>query len=183
MAIRNPLQEQMLKAGLVKKSKVAEVAREQARQRQGKGAAADPDAIDVRRLQAERAERDRALDAERKARQRAAELRAQIRQIVDSHRVRREGELPYRFIDDGAIRELLVNPALRSQLARGALVIVRHDDGYELIPRAAADMVYAREGNIVVDHGRTTDTPTAAASDDSDDAWYARFQVPDDLSW
>jgi len=34
--MRNPLQEQLLKAGLVKKSKVAEVAREQAKQRHGK---------------------------------------------------------------------------------------------------------------------------------------------------
>ena len=34
--MRNPLQEQLLKACLVKKSKVAEVAREQAKQRHGK---------------------------------------------------------------------------------------------------------------------------------------------------
>ena len=37
MAKPNPLQEQLLKAGLVKKSKVAEVAREQVRARHGKG--------------------------------------------------------------------------------------------------------------------------------------------------
>ena len=36
LPMRNPLQEQLLKAGLVKKSKVAEVAREQAKQRHGK---------------------------------------------------------------------------------------------------------------------------------------------------
>src|SRR3546814_2994417 len=37
MAKANPLQEQLLKAGLVKKSKVAEVAREQHKARHGKG--------------------------------------------------------------------------------------------------------------------------------------------------
>src|SRR3546814_2793221 len=37
MAKANPLQEQLLKAGLVKKSKVAEVAREQHQARHGKG--------------------------------------------------------------------------------------------------------------------------------------------------
>ena len=37
MAKGNPLQEQLLKAGLVKKSKLAEVAREQVRARHGKG--------------------------------------------------------------------------------------------------------------------------------------------------
>jgi hypothetical protein len=40
MAKVNPLQEQLLKAGLVKKSKVAEVAREQNRARHAKGPAA-----------------------------------------------------------------------------------------------------------------------------------------------
>ncbi len=38
--MRNPLQEQLLKAGLVKKDKVAKVVREQAKQRQGKAHAA-----------------------------------------------------------------------------------------------------------------------------------------------
>lgn len=179
MAIRNPLQEQLLKAGLVKKSKVAEVAREQARQRHGKGGPADPGAVDARRLQAERAERDRAIEAERKAQQRVLELRAQVRQIVDSHRVRRDGDIPYRFID-GAVRELLVGDSQRNQLAKGTLVVVRVGESYELIPRAAAEMVYARDGDVVVDHGRTAAPPPA---EDSDDAWYARFKVPDDLIW
>ena len=40
MAKGNPLQEQLLKAGLVKKSKLAEVAREQHKARHGKGAPA-----------------------------------------------------------------------------------------------------------------------------------------------
>ena len=39
MAKANPLQEQLLKAGLVKKSKVAEAAREQQKARHGKGPA------------------------------------------------------------------------------------------------------------------------------------------------
>src|SRR3546814_10256926 len=43
MAKANPLQEQLLKAGLVKKSKVAEVAREQHKARHGKGPAQPSD--------------------------------------------------------------------------------------------------------------------------------------------
>ena len=37
--MRNPLQDQLLKAGLVKKGKVDQVAREQSKQRQGKAPA------------------------------------------------------------------------------------------------------------------------------------------------
>ena len=60
--MRNPLQDQLLKAGLAKKSKLAQVVREQNKQRHAKGAAsADPDKVDAMQLQAERAERDRVV--------------------------------------------------------------------------------------------------------------------------
>lgn len=177
--MRNPLQEQLLKAGLAKKQQVDAAARLKERQRDGK-APPNPEQVNAQRLLAERAERDRALAAERNAQAREKELKAQIRQIVDSHKVKCEGETPYRFVDDGKIKQLLVNESLRGQLAKGALVIVRHDPGYELLPRSAAQMVYERGGAAVVDHGRAATAPSAAASDDD---YYAKFKVPDDLIW
>lgn len=180
--MRNPLQDQLLKAGLVNKARVNQVAREQAKQKQGKQAATTPSAesVDVERLKAERAERDRALAAERNAQARAAELRAQVRQIIDTHKVRRSGEIDYRFTDGKAIRSVPVNEALRSQLANGTLVIARLDQGYELIPRTAAEKIYERDADaIILDHGRSTSEAPAS----EDDAYYARFQVPDDLIW
>ena len=80
MAKGNPLQEQLLKAGLVKKSKLAEVAREQHKARHGKGAPA-PSEIqrEAERARAEKVERDRALEAERKAQARAASRTARCR--------------------------------------------------------------------------------------------------------
>lgn len=182
MAIRNPLQEQLLKAGLVKKGKVDQVAREQAKARQGKGApvAAEADKVDAARLQAERAERDRALAAERNAQARLREQQAQVRQIIETHRVKRSGELEYRFDDGSAIRTLLVDKLQRTQLASGALVIVRYGDGVELLPRAAAEKIRERDASaILVDHGAT---PAPAESADS---YYdqERFQIPDDLMW
>jgi uncharacterized protein YaiL (DUF2058 family) len=179
--MRNPLQEQLLKAGLVNKAKAAQVVREQAKQRQGKTAAA-PSAgqCEVQRLQAERAERDRALAAERNQQARVSEHRAQIRQMVESHKVRREGDIPYRFTDGGVINSLLVNESLRAQLASGTLVIVRHDQGYELIPRLAADKVRTRDAAmIVVDHAHAA----PASSVGEDDDYYRQFEVPDDLIW
>lgn len=176
--MRNPLQEQLLKAGLAKKQQVDAAARAQARQRDGK-APPPVEKVDADKLLAERAERDRALNAERNAKLREQELRAQIRQIVDSHKVAPVGESPYRFSDDDKIREVLVNEALRKQLASGALVIVRHEPGYALLPRAAAAMVRERGGAIVVDHGAAAPTTDVSA----DDEYYKRFVVPDDLIW
>lgn len=178
--MRNPLQDQLLKAGLVKKSQVAQVAREQARQRQAKApSASDAPQIDAERARAERVERDRALAAERNAQAQARELRAQARQIVDTQRVQARGEIAYRFVDGNAIRSILVDAATRAQLAAGALVIARLDDGYALLPRAAADKVRARDASmIVLDHAHAQPAPVS-----DDDAYYARFQVPDDLIW
>jgi uncharacterized protein YaiL (DUF2058 family) len=179
--MRNPLQDQLLKAGLVKKSKVAQVVREQEKQRHGKAPAlASPEQIEAQRLQAERAERDRALAAERNAVAHANELRAQVRQIVETNKIKRDGEIAYRFTDGDRIHSVLVNESLRAQLAGGALVIARHDQGYEMVPRAAAEKIRARDpAAIVLDHGRAD----AAAGSGDDDEHYAKFKVPDDLIW
>ena len=180
--MRNPLQDQLLKAGLVKKSKMAQVVREQTRQREGKAPPPAPDAgkVDAQRLQAERAERDRALAVERNAQARVNEQLAQVRQIIKMHKLRREGEITYRFDDRGRIRSVLVDHALRAQLASGAAVVVRHGDGYELLPRAAADKVRLRDPSLIVlDHA---DAPASTAGGE-DDEFYRRFVVPDDLVW
>ena len=114
LRMRNPLQEQLLKAGLAKKGKVDQIARDQAKQRQGKAPTVTPEEkIDTQRLQAEKAERDRAIAAERNAQAQARELAAQVRQIIDANKVKREGEISYRFSDGEAIHSILVNKALR----------------------------------------------------------------------
>jgi uncharacterized protein len=170
--MRNPLQDQLLKAGLVNKAKVNQVAREQAKQRQGKAPAGPgPEQVEAQRIQAA---------AERTARARAGEQRAQARQIIDTHKVERGGEITYRFADGQRIASVLVDARLRAQLASGALVIARHGEGYELIPRAVAGRVRERDADLIVlDHGRAEAAPPA----DGDDAYYQRFPVPDDLVW
>lgn len=183
MAIRNPLQEQLLKAGLAKKGKVDQIAREQAKARHGKGATAPTaeEKVDAAQLQAERAERDRALAAERNAQARLREQQAQVRQIVETHKVARAGELEYRYADGHAIRTLLVDAQQRAQLASGALVIVRHGDGAELLPRAAAEKVRERDAAAVLLDNAGSAPPPA---DDGDDFYdQDRFKVPDDLVW
>lgn len=184
MAKANPLQEQLLKAGLVKKSRVADVAREQNKARHAKGPSGPSETqVEAERVRAEKAERDRTLAAERKARLRITELLAQARQIIEDKKVPRTGEIEYRFTADGAIRTLLVNDDLRKMLSSGALVIARLGERYELLPRTAGDKVRERDASmIVLDHRHATDAEPSTTSSD-DDAYYAQFQVPDDLVW
>jgi len=178
--MRNPLQEQLLKAGLAKKSKLDQVAREQARQRHARTPAAPAtEHADVERVRVEKIERDRALSAERNAQARLHEQRAQVRQIVELHRIKPAGEIDYRFTVDGAIKSVLVTEPVRVQLANGSLVIARHDHGFAVIPRAAAEKVQARDVSmVVVDHAAG-----GPEDSDSDDDYYSRFKVPDDLVW
>lgn len=184
MAKANPLQEQLLKAGLVKKSKVAEVAREQNKARHAKGPSEfDEIHVEAERVRAEKTDRDRALAADHKARARVAELRAQARQIIQDKKLQYEGEIEYRFSANGAIRTLLVNPELRKMLSSGAVVIAADGDRYELLPRVAGDKVGEREASMIVLDNRpeVVALPSTVASED--DAYYAQFKVPDDLVW
>lgn len=183
MAKANPLQAQLLKAGLVKKSKVAQVAREQHLAHHAKAAPVANEARDAaERARAEKADRDRALDAERKAQARAGELRAQARQIIQDKQQTHAGELEYRFSAGGAIRTLLVNEDARGKLAAGLLVIACAGERHVLLPREAGAQVRQRAPELIVlDHGQSNEAEAALVSDD--DAYYAQFKVPDDLIW
>ena len=182
MAKGNPLQEQLLKAGLVKKSKVSEVARAQHLAKHAKAASGPSEiALEAERARAEKVEKDRALAAEHKAQARIAELRAQARQIIEDKKEAGAGESDYRFSADGAIRTILVSDEQRRKLSSGALVIARLGDRYLLLPRAAGDKVRERDAAmIVLDHGSGSESTEASSEDD---AYYAQFKVPDDLVW
>ena len=189
MAKLNALQEQLLKAGLAKKSKAAEAAREQEKARRGEAPSAAAEIQrEAERAREEKVERDRALAAAQKAEAQAKALKAQARQIIADKRVAAKGDIAYRFPMDGAIRSVLVDEALRRQLANGQLVIVRTDDGVALLPRLAADKVRERAAGWIVldnrsDGGAEADGPPDGAGSAEDDAYYAQFTVPDDLVW
>ena len=160
------------------------MAREQHKAKHARAASGPSEiALEAERARAGKAERDRALSLERKAQARTMELRAQARQIIEDKKVAGAGDSEYRFTADGAIRAILVSDDQRRQLSSGLLVIVRHGERHELLPRAAGDKVRERDpGMVVLDHGLGADAGPAPASSD-DDAYYAQFQVPDDLVW
>ncbi len=178
--MRNSLQDQLLKAGLVDKNKAKDVEREKAKtQKQKRQQGADTSPSEGERLMAEKAARDRELamaDNEQRARN---ERFAQIKQIVQHYKQPRDGDDSYKFTDAGAVKSLLINAKLRQQLAKGQLVIVRVDGHYELVPRAAATMIAQRDASVIVVDHRQTDTTSAAEEDDP----YKDFPVPDDLMW
>lgn len=191
MAKANALQAQLLKAGLVKKSQVSQVANQQAKARVDKhdskaaavAAEAENARIEAEKARLDKVERDRQLAAERNTQRRAGELRAQARQIISDKKVVAKGEAEYRFNDGEVVRTVLMSEALRQQVIDAALVIARDGDGFALLPRPAAAQVRERAAELIVLDNAGRDYVEPSTGNAEDDAYYAQFQVPDDLMW
>lgn len=181
------LRDQMLKAGLAdpkQAKKIEKEKREAAKQAPKKKPVENEATRAAREAQQERTERDRELNrkkieaAERKA------LREQIRQLVISNRIEKNGgergkdTVAYRFTDGKKIEKIYVTDLLQHQLARGQMGVVKHGNGYEVVPAEVAVKVRERDPSVFV----ALANPGTKGAHDSDDP-YAQFQVPDDLMW
>lgn len=182
----NSLQDQLLKAGLAD-AKQAKKARAGKRPSKGqpKGKKGQRDTLSEsaqasRQALAEKAERDRQLNQARKAAAERKALAAQVRQIIEQHRLSREGgEDAYHFTDGKLLRTVYVTPVQREQLARGSVVIVRDGARYELVMAEAAEKVRARDPACVMVRSADEAAEESPAQDDP----YAQYKVPDDLMW
>ena len=170
------LKSQLLKAGLADEKKARKADHEK------RLAARNPGADDPRQLAqqtlAEKAEHDRALNLAREQEKAAKALAAQIRQLVEAHRLeRKDGAVAYQFTDARKVKKLHVTAAQQEQLVRGQIAVVRLADRYELVPAAVAERIRSRDAAaVVVLNVRPAGTP---AEDDP----YADYKIPDDLMW
>lgn len=175
------LRDQLLKVGLVTEEQVkkAEQAARRPQPRKPKRAAAPPTPSAADRARAEKAERDRELNRRNAEKAEAKARAAQIRQIVEQHRIppSDDGD-PFHFQDGPHIKRIYVTDEQRRQLVDGALAIARYGTGFALVPPAIAEKLRERDPNAVVN----LETATSAASDEVDEA-YKGFEVPDDLMW
>lgn len=176
----NSLQDQLMKAGLADKKK-ARRAKQQKREdanraKRGEIELEDP-AERARRQRAEKAEKDRQLEEQRKAKQREREIAAQVRQLIETHRLARgQGEQTYQFVQDKKIKKVYVDATQHRQLSNGQIALVALGEGYELVPTAVAEKIRQRdEAAILVLNERKADA-------DQDDP-YADYPIPDDLMW
>ncbi len=178
--MRNALQDQLLKAGLVKEKQVKEAhkSRQQAqRQQPGKQAPRSETKEVASAAQLQKAARDKALNAEREARAARKALDAQILQLVQAHRrPHNDGDDPYSFVDGAKIKRVYVTTPTREALARGELGIVRLRNRYFVVTTEGAAAVRERGPTYLVVLNQ--DSPPGADADA-----YADHPVPDDLIW
>ena len=176
------LRDQLLKAGLVSKTKVSEAQRQENRKRhrQAKSGAKPPDdGPQQHAAEAAKAARDRELNRKRQSRLEARARAAEVRQLLEQHALPRpEGEEYYNFVAGRKIRRIAVDAALLEQLERGAICIVRHEGRNALVPVEIAERIRERDEFAVIPFGGGSDAAPAGEDDP-----YKDFVVPDDLRW
>lgn len=181
----NAFQEQFLKLGLVDEKKLSKTKQEQHKQnnkvRHGNKPADDSAKRQAQQAAAQKVERDRLLNEQRKAEADKKAAAAQIKQLIAEHRQPKEqgeGGVPYNFTDGSRIRRIYISAALRAQITRGVMAIVKSAGQYEVVPVEIAEKIRQRNERCVVQLS-TEQAPSTGAADDP----YAAYQVPDDLIW
>jgi len=181
------LRDQLLKAGLVTESQVSRATTEQQRQqhqRKKSGKKAPDAAVDARQrkvaeAQAAKAARDRELNLARQEKAAARARAAEIRQLVDQHRLpalEGEGLEYFNFVTFRKIRRIAVNDERREKLRKGELSIVWFEGRTAMVPAGIAARIRERDESAVIPYQEGPDEV-----DENDP--YKDYVVPDDLMW
>lgn len=177
--VKNALQAQLLKAGLVDNKKAKKLSKQAVHeQRTGQSNEAELKAK-IAQDQQEKLARDQALDLEKKRLLQGKELKAAIVQMINQHKIKdTDGEAAYQFIDDNKVKKIYLNQQIYNALVAGSLIIAKEADSYAVLPKALADRINDKmEGFIIVNNSEKNEQTT-----DEDDP-YAAYVIPDDLMW
>lgn len=148
----NPLQDQLLKAGLVSKKQLKKAEHEKRISRkQNKG---NPPPVVSNRAREEQAAKDlrnRELNQQRAEETRIHERKAQVKQLIETNRLARDGRgEPYNFVEQNKIKRIFVSEEMTDQLSRGQLAIVKLGAGYEVVPAKVARQIASRDQEALV---------------------------------
>lgn len=173
------LKNQLLKAGLTTTKRARRAAHEQRQEQSRVKKGESQSAAELaRQRQAEQAERSRQLNEQRQAEQRERALRAEVQQLIETHKVARDGgEQSYQFLAGKRIAKIYVPQQLVRALATGRMGVVQWQERYEVLPYEALERLAERDEGVIVSWHKESEQ--APAEDDP----YADFPIPDDLMW
>ena len=198
------LRDQLVKAGLAttaqaKKAERSKRAETTAQRQQGKSAKgkkgkdgqssttqSETEKVKAKAAQqrAAKAARDKALAQRRNEKSHAKALQAQITQLIKQNdertKVSDDEAVPYNFLHGKKIKKIFVNKVQLDALSVGRLVVVNNNGLYHFVSAKVAKQIEERDPRrIIVAHRRDEKPPEPG----SDDEFYAKFEVPDDLDW
>ena len=177
--VKNALQAQLLKAGLVDNKKAKKLSKQAVHEkRTGDGTEAEIKAK-IEQDKQQKMAKDQAIEQEKKAALQEKELKAAIMQMISQHKIRdTDGDAVYQFIDDSKIKKVYLNQQIYNALVAGSLVIARENDSYAFLPKALAERINTKmQGFIIVNNSEKNEEIT-----DEEDP-YAAYVIPDDLMW
>ncbi|MDY6456041.1 DUF2058 domain-containing protein [Acinetobacter faecalis] len=177
--VKNALQAQLLKAGLVDNKKAKKLSKQAVHEkRTGDSNDAEIKAKIEQDKQAKLA-KDQAIELEKKAALQEKELYAAIVQMINQHKIRdTDGDVSYQFIDESKIKKVYINQQIYNALVSGSLVIAKDGESYAFLPKALAERINSKlEGFIIVNNSEKNE----AITDEEDP--YAAYVIPDDLMW
>ena len=177
--VKNALQAQLLKAGLVDNKKAKKLSKQAVHEkRTGDSTDAEIKAKIEQDKQAKLA-KDQAIELEKKAILQEKELNAAIVQMISQHKIRdTDGDVSYQFIDETKIKKVYINQQIYNALVSGSLVIAKDGESYAFLPKALAERINSKlEGFIIVNNSEKNE----AITDEEDP--YAAYVIPDDLMW
>lgn len=177
--MKNALQAQLLKAGLVDNKKAKKLSKQaQHEQRTGQSNEAELKAS-IEQSKQEKIAKDNALNSEKQRILEEKALRANIVQMIKQHKVAdTAGDIAYQFIDENKIKKIYITQAAYNALVSGSLVIAKDQEAYALLYRELAEKIEQRMTGFVL---FTKDDSNTQATDEEDP--YAAYVIPDDLMW
>jgi uncharacterized protein len=178
------LRDQLIQAGLGTKKQAKEATQPKKAPSRHQPPPLSPEKLAAQKAAAAKSARDQELNRRQQEKAAAKARRAEVKQLIEQHRLPPVvSEEYFNFADGNRLARLAVTPALREQLIKGTVVIVRYEGHYAVVPESAVARIRERDEHaIVTQESPATTASPAAASADKDDP-YKDFVVPDDLVW
>ena len=143
--VKNALQAQLLKAGLVDNKKAKKLSKQAVHEKRTGDSTEAQIKAKIEQDKQQKMAKDQAIEQEKKAALQEKELKAAIMQMINQHKIRdTDGDAVYQFIDDSKIKKVYLNQQIYNALVAGSLVIARENDSYAFLPKALADRINAK---------------------------------------
>jgi uncharacterized protein YaiL (DUF2058 family) len=178
------LRDQLLAAGLGTKKQAKEAAQAKKPQsRHQPPAPVSAEKVAANKALAAKTARDQELNRRQQEKAAAKARRAEVKQLIEQHRLPPvESDEYFNFADGNRLARLAVTSAIREELIKGTVAIVRYEGHYAVIPQSAVARIRERDEHAIVSGGEAAASPATSSSPDNDDP-YKDFAVPDDLVW
>lgn len=176
------LQDQLLNAGLVNKTKVKQVRAEKRKQTKKKQKN-KIEVIDVTKQLVQEAkekliEKDKLLNEQRNKDAEKKQINDQILHLINLNKLAKDNDgVAYNFTDQKKVKVIYISEEIRNKIIAGRLAIVKSKKIYEVVAVEVAKKIKQRdEQAVIVLFAEKTDAIV-------DDDGYQDYEIPDDLMW